>query len=82
MKGFRDCVERGNGKHYLIGCTAFGQSEWMRHYGKSWPAMNRLKRRYDPNHILNGDFVSYDRPSPEVPGDGEEEGVPGEDIMD
>ena len=67
MAEFRDRVESGNGNHYLIGCTGFSKAEWMAHYGESWSALNRLKERYDPNRILNADFIAYDEGASEIP---------------
>ncbi|MCY3637343.1 MAG: FAD-binding protein [bacterium] len=60
MRRFADCVQSGNGKHYLIGCTAFRKPDWERHYAESWSAVNRLKQRYDPNRILNQNLIPYE----------------------
>lgn len=58
-RSFEDCVRNGEGKHYLIGCTAFGKSDWMLHYGESWSGLRSLKQLCDPNRILNCDFMPY-----------------------
>lgn len=59
IRSFGDCVQNGSGKHYPIGCTTFGKSDWMLHYGESWSAVSSLRQLCDPNQILNCDFMPY-----------------------
>lgn len=52
----RLCVAMG-GSRYLSGYVAFDQDEWRAHYGDAWPFFVEMKRRFDPDGILNPGFV-------------------------
>ncbi|MGH9468765.1 MAG: FAD-binding oxidoreductase [Terriglobia bacterium] len=41
------------GTRYLSGWLAFEPADWKEHYGSSWPAVVRLKRKYDPHGVFN-----------------------------
>lgn len=48
------------GKRYLSGWIAFDHPQWKAHYGEQWPTVLALKRRFDPQGILNPGFVKYE----------------------
>jgi cytokinin dehydrogenase len=50
------------GKRYLSGFVAFDPAQWASHYGAAWPTILELKKRYDPQGILNPGFVNYGQP--------------------
>jgi FAD/FMN-containing dehydrogenase len=47
------------GKRYLSGWVKFDQNQWEAHYGDSWPKVVELKKKYDPQGVLNPGFVQY-----------------------
>ncbi|HZN54991.1 MAG TPA: FAD-binding protein [Candidatus Polarisedimenticolaceae bacterium] len=47
-------------KRYLSGWVNFTPEEWKEHYGTRWGEMVALKRRYDPDHILNPGFLPFE----------------------
>lgn len=55
-----DFSELAGGKRYLSGLIHFDKSKWIAHFGALWPELNRLKKKYDPNHLLNAGFIAYD----------------------
>jgi cytokinin dehydrogenase len=48
------------GKRYLSGWIQFDQAQWQAHYGDKWPTVLALKKKFDPQQILNPGFVRYD----------------------
>ena len=46
------------GKRYLSGWVQFGPNDWKAHYGDLWPTVVALKRKYDPQGILNPFFLA------------------------
>lgn len=50
------------GKRYLSGFVSFDQMQWAAHYGTAWPAIQELKKKCDPQGILNPEFVKYGPP--------------------
>jgi FAD/FMN-containing dehydrogenase len=38
----------------------FTADEWKEHFGGRWDELVRLKRRYDPDSILNPGFLPYE----------------------
>ncbi|HET9954567.1 MAG TPA: FAD-binding protein [Polyangiaceae bacterium] len=40
------------GTRFPIGAIPFSPSDWRAHFGADWPRFERLKRKYDPQHIL------------------------------
>ncbi len=48
------------GKRYLSGWIQFDQAQWQAHYGDLWPTVLALKKKFDPQRILNPGFVRYD----------------------
>jgi FAD/FMN-containing dehydrogenase len=46
-------ARRLGGTRYPIGSLEFSRLDWIRQYGRSWPAFKRAKRRYDPSKILS-----------------------------
>lgn len=48
------------GKRYLSGWVKFDQNQWKAHYGKLWPKVVELKKKYDPKGVLNPGFVLYE----------------------
>lgn len=47
------------GKRYLSGWIDFDSAQWKAHYGEKWPTVLELKKKYDPQGILNPGFVNY-----------------------
>jgi cytokinin dehydrogenase len=45
------------GKRYLSGWVQFETVQWKAHYDDLWPSIVALKRKYDPNGILNPYFL-------------------------
>ncbi len=48
------------GKRYLSGWIPFDQAQWKAHYGPMWATVGALKRKFDPQGILNPGFVTYE----------------------
>jgi len=48
------------GKRYLSGWISFDEAQWKAHYGDLWAKVVELKKRFDPNGILNPGFVQYE----------------------
>lgn len=48
------------GKRYLSGWVKFDQNQWKSHYGDAWPKVVELKKRFDPQGILNPGFVQFE----------------------
>jgi cytokinin dehydrogenase len=44
-------------KRYLSGWVNFAPDEWKEHFGARWNELVALKRRYDPDGILNPGFL-------------------------
>jgi cytokinin dehydrogenase len=49
-------------KRYLSGWVNFSPDEWKEHYGPRWSELCDLKRRYDPDGVLNPGFIPFDPP--------------------
>jgi cytokinin dehydrogenase len=47
-------------KRYLSGWVSFTSDEWKEHFGTRWTEMCALKRRYDPDGILNPGFLPFE----------------------
>jgi cytokinin dehydrogenase len=45
-------VREIGGYLYPVGAVPASPDDWTQHYGDSWPALLRAKRRYDPARIL------------------------------
>lgn len=55
----RDLAIQFGGRPYLYGCHYLGEKEKQMLYGNDYDVLKRLKKRYDPNHILNPEiFIS------------------------
>ncbi|MDZ4805507.1 MAG: FAD-binding protein [Candidatus Eisenbacteria bacterium] len=52
--------EMAGGKRYLSGMINFDKEKWAAHFGEMWPEVNRLKKTYDPKHVLNPGFILYE----------------------
>ncbi|MBI4363908.1 MAG: FAD-binding protein [Candidatus Latescibacteria bacterium] len=50
------------GKRYLSGYIDFGPEEWREHFGDQWASFCDLKRRFDPDSILNPGFIPFPAP--------------------
>ena len=48
------------GKRYLSGWIKFDQNQWKVHYGEMWPKVVELKKKFDPQGVLNPGFVLYE----------------------
>jgi len=48
------------GKRYLSGWIKFDRNQWKAHYGELWPRVVELKKKYDPQGVLNPGFVGYE----------------------
>ena len=46
-------------KRYLSGWVEFDREGWQAHFGSQWPRVLEWKSFFDPNGILNPDFVQY-----------------------
>ncbi len=47
------------GKRYLSGLIDFDKEKWKEHYDSTWSELKRMKKRYDPNGILNPGFIDF-----------------------
>ncbi len=47
-------------KRYLSGWIAFETAQWKAHYGDWWPTIVSLKKKFDPQGVLNPGFVRYE----------------------
>lgn len=52
--------EMAGGKRYLSGMIHFTKEKWAAHFGEMWPVVNRMKKTYDPNRVLNPGFILYE----------------------
>ena len=52
-------LELGGTRH-LATWVHLDLPRWRLHFGSHWPAVNELKRRYDPAGILNPGFIEYE----------------------
>ncbi|MFZ0961936.1 MAG: FAD-binding protein, partial [Terriglobia bacterium] len=48
------------GKRYLSGWINFDHAAWRAHFGEQWPAVATAKRKFDPQGILNPDFIKFE----------------------
>jgi cytokinin dehydrogenase len=48
------------GKRYLSGWINFDHAAWKAHYGEQWPVVVAAKRKFDPQNILNPEFVKFE----------------------
>jgi FAD/FMN-containing dehydrogenase len=48
------------GKRYLSGFVRFTPEQWREHFGARWQAFAGLKKRHDPDGMLNPGFVAFD----------------------
>ncbi|MFB3922262.1 MAG: FAD-binding protein [Terriglobia bacterium] len=48
------------GKRYLSGWIKFDHNQWKAHYGEMWSKVVELKKKFDPQGVLNPGFVLYD----------------------
>jgi len=46
-------------KRYLSGLVQFDKNKWKEHYDGKWGEMKKLKKKYDPNGILNPGFIDF-----------------------
>lgn len=51
------------GKRYLVSWADFDSAQWRRQFGEYWSTVNQMKRRFDPDFILNPGFFQYDAES-------------------
>ena len=50
-------------KRYLSGWVNFTPDEWKEHFGARWAELVAMKRRYDPDAILNPGFLPFEAAS-------------------
>ncbi|YAF97983.1 MAG: FAD-binding oxidoreductase [Nodularia sp. CChRGM 3473] len=48
------------GKRYMATWAEFDLPRWRLQFGDYWPKVNEMKRKYDPNGILNPGFFKYE----------------------
>ncbi|MBW4628824.1 MAG: FAD-binding protein [Brasilonema octagenarum HA4186-MV1] len=48
-------------KRYLTGWVKFDLQQWRVQFGDYWSTVNEIKRKYDPQAILNPGFLQYER---------------------
>jgi len=71
-------MELMGGKRYLSGYVDWTEDRWRSHFGDQWEPFTALKKKYDPDGILNPGFVPFpssSRASRRAPA----EGVPAAD---
>jgi cytokinin dehydrogenase len=49
------------GKRYMATWVEFDLPRWRLQFGNSWSKVNEIKRKYDPNGILNPGFFKYEK---------------------
>jgi len=55
-------TELMGGKRYLSGYIDWSEDRWRAHFGDQWEPFCALKRKYDPDSILNPGFVPFPAP--------------------
>jgi hypothetical protein len=48
-----DMATMMGGKRYLSGYLNFDAARWQAHYGDRWPWLAEMKKRFDPDSVLN-----------------------------
>jgi cytokinin dehydrogenase len=48
------------GKRYLSGWISFDAAQWKAHYGDKWSEVLGLKKKFDPQGVVNPGFVRYE----------------------
>ncbi len=48
------------GKRYLASWVDFDLPQWRLQFGDYWSKVNQMKRKYDPNEIINPNFFKYE----------------------
>ncbi|BAZ53808.1 dehydrogenase containing FAD binding domain protein [Nostoc sp. NIES-4103] len=48
------------GKRYMATWVDFDITRWRLQFGDYWPQVNEIKKKYDPNGILNPGFFKYE----------------------
>lgn len=54
-----DASMAAGAKRYLSGLIEFDRPRWKQHFGSTWPTIQTLKKKYDPDGILNPGFIDY-----------------------
>ncbi|MBW4639518.1 MAG: FAD-binding protein [Gloeocapsa sp. UFS-A4-WI-NPMV-4B04] len=49
------------GKRYMVSWIEFDLPQWRLQFGDYWPKVNEMKRKYDPQGILNSGFFQYEQ---------------------
>jgi len=52
-------TELMGGKRYLSGYIDREEDRWREHFGDQWEPYCALKRKYDPDSLLNPGFVPF-----------------------
>ncbi|MCC6808854.1 MAG: FAD-binding oxidoreductase [Deltaproteobacteria bacterium] len=60
MAGISEVAREAGGTRYVSRYRAADRSTWSAHFGAGWPTVNALKRRFDPQGILNGGVIAYE----------------------
>ena len=71
-------TELMGGKRYLSGYVDWTEDRWRSHFGDQWEPFTALKKKYDPDGILNPGFVPFPAP-PRASRRAPAEGVPAAD---
>jgi FAD/FMN-containing dehydrogenase len=54
-----DASVAAGGNRYLSGLIEFDRPRWKQHFGETWPRILALKKKLDPDGILNPGFLDY-----------------------
>ena len=58
LNALSDLSMKVGAKRYLSGHIQFDDARWKAHYGETWETMQRWKKTYDPDRILNPGFIN------------------------
>jgi len=59
LDGASDLSMKAGAKRYLSGYIRFDETRWKAHFGEQWTRLAEMKRRLDPDGILNPGFIPF-----------------------